>query len=370
MKKLSKKKLFYFIIHLSIWSLLFLIPFFFSHNSPFNIEFLSKEWYIFYFKFYWLFLLFCMIIFYSNYFYLINHFLFNKKGGLFIIINIILITLAITSTSYLRTFPLTKEKTIHHEKNHIKKREKPKERQEFHQKKSPYFVYFYEFLILSIPLLIAIAIKITTKWDKIDKEKEELNHMRLQAELQHLKYQIQPHFFFNSLNNIYSLIDISQEKAKETIYNLSKLMRYLLYESNTDKINLSKEIDFIKNYITLMKIRSSDQLKINEDFPLTTSEIKVAPLLYVSLVENAFKHGISATEPTHLTFSIYIENNKIVFITKNINLPKTIQSDRSQSGIGLENLKKRLELIYPKKHIFTTEIINNEFIAKIIIELS
>ena len=126
-------------------------------------------------------------------------------------------------------------------------------------------------------------------------EKENLNQ-----QLEYLKYQINPHFFMNTLNNIHALVDIDPEKAKTTIVELSKMMRYLLYEGNNSLIPLHREVEFLRNYITLMKLRYTDKVKIDTDIPVSLPDRRLPPLLLITFVENAFKHGeLSGTEFYH-----------------------------------------------------------------------
>lgn len=124
-----------------------------------------------------------------------------------------------------------------------------------------------------------------------DEMLKELEHQHLESELQYLKYQLNPHFFMNTLNNIHALVDIDAEKAKKTIIELSKLMRYVLYEANNSQISLEREIQFLENYIALMQLRYTEKLRIQTDFPLIVPRVQIPPLLFISLLENAFKHG-------------------------------------------------------------------------------
>ena len=217
------------------------------------------------------------------------------------------------------------------------------------------------------PLLFSIAIKSTKRWVKTEAERKEAINIKLKSELQHLHYQLQPHFFFNSLNNIYALVDVSPEQAKSSIHSLSKLMRYMLYETNEESVPLSKEIDFMKKYIDLMKLRVSDKITVHYRFPKEETGITIAPLLFISLIENAFKHGVSASKESTIAIHMTIKDKSVLFRIENDNLPKKTD-DKSGSGIGLPNIEKRLELLYPNKHSFTTEVNNNRFIAQLEIE--
>ena len=196
-------------------------------------------------------------------------------------------------------------------------------------------------LSYAAPLLFSIAIKTTKRWVKTEAESKEATNFRLQSELQHLHYQLQPHFFFNSLNNIYSLVDISPEQAKTSIHSLSKLMRYMLYETNMELVPLTKEIDFMKKYIDLMKLRVSDKTEVRCHFPAQETGIQIAPLLFISLVENAFKHGVSAVKKSKIDIDMTSDDTTVLFKIENDNFPKKVD-DKSGSGIGLQNLEKTL----------------------------
>ena len=220
----------------------------------------------------------------------------------------------------------------------------------------PFKLFIYiQMLSYAAPLLFTIAIKTTKIWVKTEAQRKEADNFKLQTELQHLRYQLQPHFFFNSLNNIYSLVDISPDKAKSTIHSLGKLMRYLLYETNTDLVPLSKEVEFMRKYIDLMKLRLTDKTEIESSFPVRDSSIQIAPLLFISLIENAFKHGVSANTKSNISIDMLIKEKTVYFTIENHNFPKQ-DNDKSGSGIGLPNLEKRLQLLYPNRHLFQQEV--------------
>ena len=212
------------------------------------------------------------------------------------------------------------------------------------------------------PLLFSIAVKSTKRWVETEAERKEAANTKLQSELQHLHYQLQPHFFFNSLNNIYALVDISPDQAKSSIHSLSKLMRYMLYETNEDRVPLSKEIDFMKKYIDLMKLRVSAKTKVSYDFPTKETGIQIAPLLFISLIENAFKHGVSANQEGHIDLRMTYDDKEVLFTIENDNFPKQAD-DKSGSGIGISNIRKRLDLLYPNKSDFRTQVKGNRFLT-------
>lgn len=181
-----------------------------------------------------------------------------------------------------------------------------------------------------------------------DREKlEQLEKQNLQQRLDYLKVQINPHFFMNTLNNIHALVDIDPEKAKTSIVELSKLMRIILYDGDKQMMSLSKEIEFIKNYIRLMSLRFTDNVTINTEFPDNPPHKEIAPMVFVTFIENAFKHGISYMQPTKIDIAIRLHGNKLLFTCANtVRQAEKSNSEEKKGGLGLANVKKRLDLIY------------------------
>lgn len=179
---------------------------------------------------------------------------------------------------------------------------------------------------------------------------EELKRQNLQAEMDYLKYQINPHFFMNTLNNIHALIDIDPEYAKNAIIELSKMMRYVLYESGHEIISLDRDIQFLRNYIELMRIRYSKDVDIRIEVPEgLPAQVSIPPLLLIVFVENAFKHGISYRRKSFIHIRIEYADGKVSSTVVNSRMPA--QSAPKRVGIGLENVRKRLELIYgPRRY--------------------
>ena len=178
------------------------------------------------------------------------------------------------------------------------------------------------------------------------------------AELSWLKAQLNPHFLFNTLNNISSLTQIDPDKAQESIGQLSDLLRYALYDSEADKVSLAAEMDFMSNYIDLMALRCNELTTVEKEFKVPQEHVEVAPLLFISLVENAFKHGVNARYPSYVKVKMYYQDKKIWFSCSNSvfhnNKPIEVvgKSDHVGSGIGLENMKRRLELLYPGRYTY------------------
>ena len=198
-------------------------------------------------------------------------------------------------------------------------------------------------LIAVLMIGFNIAVKLFFKSQRDEEVLKELERHNLQQELEYLKYQINPHFFMNTLNNIHALVDIDAEKAKTTILDLSKLMRYVLYEGSNRTILLSREVEFLNNYIALMRLRYTDKVKIETELPAEIPEVLIPPLLFISFVENAFKHGVSYRMVSFIRLSIKMEDGELSFRCANSNCGK---SNDPYSGIGLDNVRKRLNLLY------------------------
>ena len=343
---MSKNKNITLLSHLFAWLVLFSMPYILSYGQEQDINRVIAH--------FWIPLVFYAVIFYLNYFILIDRYLFDKKPFHFFLINAVIIVFFLLLKEQI-------ERTFFEEL--IRKSSKNKS-----GSGPPLKMFIYvQTLSYIAPLLFSIAIKTTRRWVKTEAERIEATNYKLQSELKHLHYQLQPHFFFNALNNIYSLVDISQDQAKKSIHSLSKLMRYMLYETTMDVVPLSKEIDFIKKYIELMSLRVSNKTDIRSNFPTDTSGIQIAPLLFISLIENAFKHGVSATKESHIQFNMTCDGKKVLFTIENDNFPKE-QDDKSGSGIGLRNLEKRLELLYPERHSFNSELKDNRYRVTLEIE--
>ena len=197
---------------------------------------------------------------------------------------------------------------------------------------------------------ISTAITAIQKWQKDNQERKELEKEKVTSELSFLKAQINPHFFFNTLNNIYVLTAEDPKVAGEAIHQLSKMMRYLLYDTQQGKNMLSQEIAFVKNYIHLMKLRMTDVVRINIDTPVHLQDMPLAPMILLPFVENAFKHGVSATQQSYVDI-IIMQKEKVLDITVNNSIMKdnSLSLD-SNSGIGLVNTRRRLDLLYPGRY--------------------
>ena len=289
---------------------------------------------------------FLMLLFYLCYFWLIDRLWFKKQYLFFILVTVTLI-LCVSYSKY----ELFSYFALHKSKHKMPP---------FHA-----FVYF-DFLSNLLPVVFAMAIRYAQRNFSLEIAQKEAQAHKLQADLTQLRYQLQPHFFFNALNNIYSLIEFDPQKAQQSVHSLSKLMRHFMQNSDQKQISLAEEVDFLQQYISLMQLRLMDKTTVQVDFPKQVPQLTIAPLLFISLVENAFKHGVSATAATTLSFSLKVEGNTVIFRSENTKIPT--QESLYSSGIGIDNLKKRLTLLYPERHQYTIEEKEGKYIAQLTID--
>jgi two-component system, LytTR family, sensor kinase len=270
-----------------------------------------------------------VILFYTNSLLLIPKLLFKNKIGIYILTILLSIALYIL----LCVFSEVIEHTIF---------SKP----HFH-----HFFFMISRFFLAALLIIAISTsyKVIIEWFTTQRQKKELETEKLASELAFLKSQINPHFLFNTLNNVYSLAYKKSDDTPDAIIKLSKLMRYMLYESNENQVFLSKEIEYLHNYIDLQKLRLPDKVEIKFDVEGDIEGRLIEPMLLIPFVENAFKHGISYIDYSEINISIKLSGSELVFIVEN-KIKNAQVTDESGSGIGLANVKRRLNLLYPGKH--------------------
>lgn len=322
--EVRSQRLLEIIIHVFGWILFFGFPIIMTQSSNGSIDW--KE-----------FNRFLMVpaslfaIFYLNYFLLIPKVLFREHKKKFLIINILVIgaiSIGLRIISDIQVPPPPNEELMM-------------------KIKPPHFIFFMRDIATMIFAAgLSVAIRVSIRWNETEKARREAVKSRTEAELKNLRNQLNPHFLLNTLNNIYALIAFDSDKAQQAVQDLSKLLRYVLYDNQEMFVPLQKEIDFIKNYIELMRIRVSAKVNIVTEFNIKPqSQTPIAPLIFISLIENAFKHGISPSGESFINISISENDNEIICVIKNTNFPKT-EKDKSGSGIGLEQVRKRLEIIY------------------------
>ena len=218
-------------------------------------------------------------------------------------------------------------------------------------------IFFGEKDIIAIVVLILmcgmnLGIKLYFRTRNDHKKLQALEKENLEQQLEYLKYQINPHFFMNTLNNIHALVDIDPEKAKGTILELSKMMRFVLYEGDKKGVPLSKEFEFIRHYIQLMKLRYTDKVKIAVDLPAEAPDKLIPPLMLITFIENAFKHGISYQHESFIDIKVEISHpspltTHLLFSCRN---SKAEKPNEEKGGVGLQNVKQRLNLLYDNNY--------------------
>lgn len=228
--------------------------------------------------------------------------------------------------------------------------------------------YLPEFLQLVIVTAIPLSLKFMRRYYRLQDEKNNLEKLNTNLELNFLKAQLNPHFLFNSLNNIYSLALHKSDKAPEMLIKLSDLMRYMLYECNVEKSSLDKEIAFMKNYIELEKIRHGEDAEIQFEVEGNTMHKSIPPLLLIPFVENAFKHGVNAQMgKSWVKFHLTLTETGLRFTGENNKPFNGAAVLKNSGGIGIENARKRLELSYP--HKFSLDINNTNETYKVSVEI-
>lgn len=310
--------------HVALWAFMFLSPLTFWRGT--GIKFMQ-------------YLMYCMqpamlmVVFYLNYLYLAPKFFVAGKHRYDLLINLAMISVFSITLHYWTDFAndifgvrLRFDDTINDVTNILR-----------------------EGLNFCIFAGGSTALALARKWVTAEQKLRESETARIQSELKNLRSQINPHFLLNTLNNIYALTAIDQNRAQNAIQQLSKMLRHLLYDNQEREVTLTDEMQFIENYIALMKIRLSQNVDVTFHRQVALPGIKVAPLIFISLIENAFKHGVSPVEPSFVHISITATEHDITCQIENSNHPKS-RDDRSGHGIGLSQVQRRLELSYPGRY--------------------
>jgi hypothetical protein len=223
------------------------------------------------------------------------------------------------------------------------------------------------YAIFFLVYAIGTSIAVTQRWLKAEQQHKAVENEKLSTELSFLKSQINPHFFFNTLNNIYSLAIIQSDQTAPAVLKLSAIMRYILTETKQDWVPLSKEIKFISNYIELQQVRLTDKVSITFSINGETEQVMVAPLIFIPFIENAFKYGISTREKTAIAITLEVKNGAIDFTVTNP-ITATQIDPAEKTGIGLQNTRRRLELLYPESHSLAIENRNNIYSVHLILK--
>jgi two-component system LytT family sensor kinase len=227
-------------------------------------------------------------------------------------------------------------------------------------------------LITLLVLGIATAFTVVQHWQREAQLRVQIDQQRTEAELSLLKAQINPHFFFNTLNNIYSLTLIDGERARAALHRLSRMMRYVLYDTAAGHAQLSQEVAFIQDYITLMQLRLTDRVQVVFEHPEPVREVLIAPMILLPFVENAFKHGVAATQASRIVISLKQPTaNRLEIEVRNTLVPKTSTDLAGSNGIGLVNTRRRLDLLYPGRYSLnvTERTPENEFDVQLALQV-
>ncbi len=230
-------------------------------------------------------------------------------------------------------------------------------------------VLFFKPLIFIFPTAgLVVAASFVWQWFENQQKTKDLETEKLQAELNYLRGQIHPHFLFNTLNNLYALTLKNSPDAPDIVLKLSEMLSYMLYEANESTVSLNREIEQISNYIELEKLRYGNRLEQSFEIEGNLSHVRIAPLLLVTFVENAFKHGVSgALENPFVHIRLVAEGSRLRFAVENSVAPKMASPTGHVNGIGLQNARRRLELLYPEKHKLT--IIEKSHIFQLTLQL-
>lgn len=219
------------------------------------------------------------------------------------------------------------------------------------KKLHPKGIDIYVLITALLVLGISTSIAVIQHLQKENQERQALTQQQISTELSFLKNQIHPHFFFNTLNNIFALTFVNVGLARESLHKLSRLMRYLLYE-NREQVPLSREIGFLKDYIELMRMRLLENMTLEFQEPCVTEDYPIYPMLLLPFVENAFKHGVSSSVPGSIRIKFCQNGSRFRFEVENGIVRKNSSLD-DEGGIGLTNTRRRLELLYPGRHCLT-----------------
>lgn len=290
-------------------------------------------------------------IVYVNWNLLIPKFL-RKRNWIMYLISLILLAILVTPPQVLAMFLLYDDS--------------PSIQQYFYHKQN---ILFFQSIFIAVS---SAAFKITQDWLGHERDSKELKSQNLASELNFLKSQINPHFLFNTLNNLYALSLKKSDQAPETVLMLSEMMRYMLYECNVERVLLQKEINYIKNYLELEKIRLGENFDIDFQVEGEANELKIAPLMFIPFIENSFKHGMNNLLTNGFVhIKLKIEDGEVnMKITNTKGAKVSIPSEKQSGGIGLINIKRRLKLIYPNRHKISFEETDDEYAVLLNIQLN
>lgn len=330
------------LIHIIGWGFILMFPFIMMTRSGFEVSLAH------YLRHGSIVPLSFFFVFYIDYFLLIPRYLFGGRTKRFLLLNVLLVGLT-AGCGHLIQENMEREEPERGKTEWVSPQVDRQEPPPPVRPPRP-VLFFRDVFTMVLTVGLAVAIRLTGRWAQIEAARREAERARTEAELTNLRSQLNPHFLLNTLNNIYALIAFDSEKAQTAVHELSRLLRHVLYENRQATVPLTKEMDFIKNYIELMRIRLASNVEVETGFDIAPdSRTEIAPLIFISLIENAFKHGISPTEPSYIHIRLTESAGTVECDIRNSYHPKST-SDKSGSGIGLEQVSKRLELMYPGRY--------------------
>ncbi|MEH6408426.1 MAG: sensor histidine kinase [Leeuwenhoekiella sp.] len=296
-------------------------------------------------------------LFYLNYLVLVPQFLLQKKINQYILF----VTVGLLVTVLLRGFSSPEMPPEFVQDQRFNSMPPP-----------PLFFDIFRFIfpvIISLAfIVIGTAIKMYEEWNRNERDKKDIESYKTRTELHYLKNQLSPHFLFNSLNSIYSLTTKKSDDAPEAVITLSELMRYMLYQTDNDFVSLKDELDYIQNYLKLQRLRIANNENITLNIHGNITNQKIRPLLLISFIENAFKYGTDFKGNTEVRIIINIAHEYLEF--KCINLIGNRKRDVDNSGIGLQNTKDRIELLYRDKHELKVYEEDHKFVVYLKLKLN
>lgn len=358
--EINKKSVAMTIVHLAFWSGFLLLPFIFSSHP--NPHFAPPQVIILHRRLVYLFSgIMLVAFFYTNTLLLIPQLLFKKRWWPYLMCVLLLFVLFMNLPEKLSSLLASpSEKDYHdaalvHYREHLLLDSVPSSHQakQGHldwSGKSRKFRFFPDsYWIFILLFTISTCLSLLQQWLRAEQKAKEIEREKLNTELNFLKSQINPHFFFNTLNNIYSLAVVGSEETAPVILQLSNIMRYILSEAQQPFVSLVKEVNFIRHYIEIQKVRLTDKVSVSFSEEGDFNDLNIAPLIFIPFVENAFKYGISTKSDSTISIKLVSNANKVTFDSFNT-VAKNVKNERTATGIGITNVKRRLMLLYAGKH--------------------
>jgi len=321
----------YIAAHILIWMLIALLPFVFSGSTVWQKPGFLVSW------------IFSLIesigMFYLFYGYIIKQYLKPNRFLKFVLVSISVFICFIClelSVDYLVSLIINSKEKIRFANGLIGK-------------------VFVDTFIIGVALFVSLV----ENWFLSQQFRQEAEREKLESELKMLKFQVNPHFLFNTLNNIHTLVYKKSDKAPEAVLKLSSLMRYMLYETEGDRVSLKRELEYLHNFVELQKLRLTDNQRVSMKIEGNPDGYEIAPLLLIPFIENAFKHGTSTSKSATIEIAFHISNGELIFNCTNDLQPNSVS--KSGSGIGLANVKKRLDLIYSGRYRLNIDTNNEKY---------